>query len=401
MVTGVYVYDTAPANTTYVADTTEWSADNVNWTPIGQPDGGVLPISAPGGVLLGDLAPGDSFYVRFRVTLNAGIYASITNCDSVYSDAGDFGNCVTTQVATRDWGDLPDTYGTSAAANGPRHSYDGLTLGALWDIEAQGVPTTAANGDDLAQTDDEDGVINMASGQQWYDGQGSINVTVVGGTGCLNAWFDFTGDAGLALVPDGDFHNLSTPEADDYDVYTVGGTYSEHVIQNLVLAPGTHSISLAGLVPAGLNGGATTSFYARFRLSPLVGGECTTVTPTGYVMGGEIEDYQFPLGWPTNADLGSFTARGLDNAVQLRWVTLGEVDTAGFNLYRARWPKGPKTQVNAELIPSLVAPGSGEGAVYRYRETGLRDKIKYYYWLEVVGLDGTTKRYGPIGVLTQ
>lgn len=104
---------------------------------------------------------------------------------------------------------------------------------------------------------------------------------------------------------------------------------------------------------------------------------------------------------PTAVDLLSFTARGLDNAVALRWVTANELDVAGFNLYRARWPKGPQTALNAEPIASLVAPGSQEGALYRYRDAGLRDDTRYYYWLEIVDLSGRRSKHGPIGVVTK
>jgi len=47
--------------------------------------------------------------------------------------------------------------------NGPRHSSSGLILGSLWDFETQGQPSAAANGDDLATTDDEDGVTRNLS----------------------------------------------------------------------------------------------------------------------------------------------------------------------------------------------------------------------------------------------
>ena len=109
VVNNVYVYDTVPNHTTYVANTTQWSTDNVIWANIGQPDGGVLPVSVSGGVLLGNLSAGATFYVRFQVTLQTGDYEDITNCDTAYTSAGNFVRCTTNPVATRDWGDLPDT----------------------------------------------------------------------------------------------------------------------------------------------------------------------------------------------------------------------------------------------------------------------------------------------------
>ncbi|MCX6273033.1 MAG: hypothetical protein NTU44_17815, partial [Bacteroidetes bacterium] len=46
-----------------------------------------------------------------------------------------------------DFGDLPDTYSTLLASNGPRHTLDGITfMGNLIDAEANGIPTVNANG---------------------------------------------------------------------------------------------------------------------------------------------------------------------------------------------------------------------------------------------------------------
>ncbi|MEL7239298.1 MAG: hypothetical protein AAGK78_10580, partial [Planctomycetota bacterium] len=59
-----------------------------------------------------------------------------------------------------DWGDAPDSYGTTFAAGGPVHEVDfgDIRLGALIDIEANGIPSLNADGDDLDNFDDEDGV---------------------------------------------------------------------------------------------------------------------------------------------------------------------------------------------------------------------------------------------------
>ena len=197
-VDNVYLYDTVPNNTTYVASSTEWNTTGVApWTAIADV-GGTLPLAQTGGVLLGNLGAGQTFYVRFKVTLLAGNYEDITNCDTAYTGAGSFSKCVTTPVATRDWGDLPDSYGTSASQNGPRHSSSGLMLGSLWDVEVQGQSSLDADGDDLATSDDEDGVTrNLA--ELWTPGATvHLNVTVTGGTGVLGGWFDWNNDGDVA-----------------------------------------------------------------------------------------------------------------------------------------------------------------------------------------------------------
>lgn len=100
----------------------------------------------------------------------------------------------------------------------------------------------------------------------------------------------------------------------------------------------------------------------------------------------------------TAVTLAAFTATGLEGGIQLDWETSNEVDNAGFNLYRAPSLNGKKTQLNAEMIPTLQAPGSLEGAVYSYVDKTLPGKSKsvYYYWLEDVGINGDTELHGPV-----
>jgi uncharacterized repeat protein (TIGR01451 family) len=393
VVNNVRVYDTVPANTSYFADTTRSSTDNINWTNIGQPDSGTLPLSAPGGVLLGNLNPGATFYVRFNVTLLVGDYEEITNCATVTTDAGEFVRCVTTGVATRDWGDLPDSYGTSAAQNGPRHSASGLRLGSDWDIEAQGNPTTDARGDDTTLTpDDEDGITQIA----WTDyNSGKFGVNVAGASGCLNTWMDFTNDtgAGAGLVHiDGNFTKTG-----GYDTYTFAGiTYSEHIIANVLLAAGSHELTFP--VPPGLLGDPSNSYYFRFRLSPPVDDACTSgIAPTGFVSGGEIEDYRFTYA-PTAITLAGFSAVQQGDAILVTWETASELDNRGFNLYRGTSPDGWDRRLNAALIPSQ-SQGNPGGFVYTWEDRAdLVPGTTYFYWLEDVDVYNVATMHGPVSV---
>jgi uncharacterized repeat protein (TIGR01451 family) len=391
VVNNVYVYDTVPANTSYVANTTQKDVGS-GWTGI--PDDGsgtAFPLDVTGGVLLGNLNPGATFYVRFNVTLLTGDYEEISNCDTAYTDAGTFVRCVTTPVATRDWGDLPDSYGTSASANGPRHSNSGLKLGALFDIEAQGVPTTNADGDDLAQSDDEDGVVRSPSGT-WgaaTNPRGAFNVTVAGGNGCLNAWMDFTNDTGTTVSPDGDF--TTTAGGDD----TFTGGISEHVIQNAAVSIGSNLVSFP--VPNGLLGTGSNSYYFRFRLSPT---PCTTtIASTGFVAGGEVEDYKFTFS-PTAVTLDSFqaVANPTGDQIDVTWQTAQETENQGFNLWRGASPAEPDVKLNADIIASQV-PGGTMGASYQYNDAyQLTPGNSYYYWLEDVSLSGDVTRHEPVSV---
>lgn len=293
-VNDVYVYDAGvPANTTYVANSTQKNVGS-GWTSV--PDDGsstAFPLDVPGGVLLGNLAAGATFYVRFDVTLSntGGVYEQVSNCDIAYTAGGNVTSCTTNLVASNEWGDLPDTYGTSLAANGPRHSPTNndpaltLRLGSAFDRDLQGQPSTGADGDDLTYNDDEDGIVIAGSQPAWQSGgTGQIQVTVAGGDGCLNAWMDFTNDSGAAPpAADGNF----TKAAGGYDS---ASTISEHIVQNVLVSAGTQTVNVT--VPPGAIGAAGA--YFRFRLSPRDGSNtCTTaIAPTGFVSGGEVEDYR-------------------------------------------------------------------------------------------------------------
>ncbi len=109
---------------------------------------------------------------------------------------------------------------------------------------------------------------------------------------------------------------------------------------------------------------------------------------------------------PTSVDLMTFTATAAAESIILNWETTNEIDNLGYNLYRADTMDGVRTRINNTLIPTNVAPGSMEGAVYTYTDTGA-DLISgfepghtYYYWLESVDIHGTTSLDGSCKVTT-
>ena len=186
-----------------------------------------------------------------------------------------------------DWGDASDSYGTLAAASGPRHVIlpGASILGALIDSEADGRPSIMVDGDDTNNTDDEDGVAFPVD-SLWNDGTGEIDVSA-SGPGCLNAWVDFN-DSGNTNTPNGLFDDQG-----------------EHVISNTVVITGTkqHTFTL----PAGEVHDVTLNM--RFRITPLVDGTCfdrlygmKVPSPYGVAVGGEVEDHTKTLG-PTAISL--------------------------------------------------------------------------------------------------
>ncbi|MCD6290655.1 MAG: hypothetical protein J7M34_09155 [Anaerolineae bacterium] len=85
--------------------------------------------------------------------------------------------------------------------------------------------------------------------------------------------------------------------------------------------------------------------------------------------------------------------------IVIEWSTETEVNTVGFNLYRAESPDGPFERINKELIPA--SPDPLAGGHYVYTDTQVIAGRTYYYELEDVESDGNTTRHGPIVVRAQ
>ncbi|MGH9223687.1 MAG: GEVED domain-containing protein [Acidimicrobiales bacterium] len=166
-----------------------------------------------------------------------------------------FAGCLA-DAGLRDFGDAPDTYGTTLAANGARHipSFAAPFLGTEIDFEANGLPTAGMTGDDTNATDDEDGV-TLPPGLP-VGLNASTTVTASGAGGRLDAFVDFNRNG----------------------VFTDAG---EKVANNLVLAAGPNNVTFA--VPLLATPGPSA---ARFRISSAGG-----LGPTGQAANGEVEDY--------------------------------------------------------------------------------------------------------------
>ncbi len=176
---------------------------------------------------------------------------------SALTDNYNFGN-----FEARDYGDAPESYGTTRAAGGPSHGITtGLTLGVNIDRDSNGQPTANATGDDTnGSVDDEDGV-QLASPLA-PGAAATFQVTTVNTTGSaayLQAWMDFN--------QNGVFES------------------SEKVITNRQLGSGTNAISVN--VPASTTVG---NVFARFRYS-----SAQNLGPGGDADNGEVEDYQFQI----------------------------------------------------------------------------------------------------------
>jgi len=155
-----------------------------------------------------------------------------------------------------DFGDAPNSYSTLDVDNGPFHELIGLSelfLGIVVDPELDGIPTPNADGDDLNQIDDEDGVIFTSPLVQGA----TANVEVFASlNGLLNAWVDFSGDGTFADA-------------------------GEQIFTDTVLIPGNNALVFS--VPADAE---VKDTFSRFRIN-LLGG----LSFTGAAADGEVEDH--------------------------------------------------------------------------------------------------------------
>jgi len=170
----------------------------------------------------------------------------------------DFGN-----VALNDFGDLPESYKTTLANNGPSHGFSpGVRLGNNVDPEGDGIPTPNADGDDVnvPGLTDDDGVLFLTG---LHAGQTeTLLVNASANVARLQGWIDLNGD----------------------------GTFSdsEWLVRNRLLETGTNQVSFQ--MPSSVTSGPT---FARFRLGPE-----RDLKPYGHSLFGEVEDYRvtIPMG---------------------------------------------------------------------------------------------------------
>jgi hypothetical protein len=180
-----------------------------------------------------------------------------------------------------DFGDAPDSYGTTIGADGAYHGlYDGLTLGTELDAEPDGQPS----GDATADGGDEDGVAGPVYVAVGVDS--TIEVTATNET-----------DDPATLAGWVDLDNSGTFEPGE-----------------LVTVPVPANSGTAAY-PLSFPGGATATgdAFARFRLYAGTPDQIGEILPTGPAASGEVEDYlvnlysdevvKEPLGVPfANAD---------------------------------------------------------------------------------------------------
>lgn len=239
-----------------------------------------------------------------------------------------------------DLGDLPNSYGTLIASNGPRHVINpnnALRLGANVDSDADGQPTANANGDDAPTNtgasyfgfDDEDGVTLPASSEADGDGDDFAYTAAVSATNATNSpallcgWMDFDDD--------GSFDNTANTGTTGADPGS--GSASADGERSCVTIPantnnGTFNVSW-DIPPSARDNIGQINF--RFRVtsdSSFLSGP----TPLGLASNGEVEDYVRSVS-SLPVSLGSFDSRLLGNLLRVRWSTVSETFNVGFAVW--------------------------------------------------------------------
>ncbi|MBC8205717.1 MAG: hypothetical protein ISR85_05095 [Kiritimatiellales bacterium] len=268
-------------------------------------------------------SPGNPAYARFRLSGGTSAYPAGVSYTGLCMDGEveDYEYYITPLAGGTDWGDAPDpSYPTLSASAGASHTIAaGVVLGATIDAETDGVPKTAADGDDTTGLDDEDGV---AFTSQVVAGT-NATVVVVGGVsgGLLDAWIDFNADGSWS----------------DPSEHLWGGTAQ-------TVNPGANNYSFT--VP-GLPAQALGPTYARFRISSAGG-----LLPTGAAADGEVEDYLVELYQPapTNLIITNITVTLSNALAKVEWNAESNI------IYKVQSSTNLLTNLWADVGGSLTGP---------------------------------------------
>ena len=227
-----------------------------------------------------------------------------------------------------DYGNAPDTYGTTLAspfAGGARHETIGPQLGTLRDNERDAPLQLDGLGDDTTADADEDGLAVVAT-MVATAARNTIATVIVSASeaAMLDAWIDFNGN-GVFDHP------------------------SEHLARgtSIALSAGPNVLSFAA--PAGATPGES---FARYRISTTGG-----LLPTGPADDGEVEDYAVTI-------LDGDAVGGAP--AEIAWPLSGELNVIA---------DGDEVVVQSNTIELFRPPGDSLGSLRLFRGTNGADKL--------------------------
>ncbi|MDP2172162.1 MAG: FlgD immunoglobulin-like domain containing protein [Candidatus Cloacimonadaceae bacterium] len=95
-------------------------------------------------------------------------------------------------------------------------------------------------------------------------------------------------------------------------------------------------------------------------------------------------------------ELSSFTAAiSATGFVRLMWVTQSETNALGYNIFRG---SEPALETALQLNVFIQATNTSQVQVYQYTDSEVFEPSTYYYWLQILDLDGTIAFHGPISI---
>ena len=263
-------------------------------------------------------SPGSNRAVRFRLT------NSLSTGPTGYSGIGEVEDyAVIITSADNDFGDWS---GAAEASNGLSTK---LYMGATVDGEYAAPTNATATGDDLLDTDDEDGVTlpPLTAG-----GVFEVPVIVTNSTGAsayLNGWIDFNNNG-----------SFSDP--------------GEQVTTNLIVANGSSGLMLSPSVNVPTTAVTGVNLGVRFRLTAEA-----SPGPTGSRGGvGEVEDYVVNISAPT-LDQGDYSRFGAAASTASNALRIGALVDTEYNATLNPAATGDDTTGLADedgvAIPSMTA----------------------------------------------
>ncbi len=238
-------------------------------------------------------------------------------------------------------------------------------------------------------------------------GGGYVTDIEYSGTGFTidQIWINADGGGDLSgyYIPDPplDLSFVGTPPAHvsiyewDFDLLTSTIDYYASSTYPIII-----TIDLTGLPY--LNDPATIKLYQRsihgtgpFTEVPvtIVGNLLTAnvLSLGNFILGSDDPDNPLPV------EFSSFTAAmtaDLD-AVTLTWVTQTESNLSGYYIYRGATDQlADATQINT----LITATNTSQPHTYTYNDTEIQASTTYWYWIQVVEMDGTTGFHGPVSL---
>lgn len=279
-----------------------------------------------------------------QAIIDSGVVPAVKFADGPFSSQNDGARCAnaplidTDEPATIDFGDAPDSYGTTLDSNGARHEMDEVTwLGSS--VDGDYLAAQSPDSDDSVTSDDEDGVGFVTALEPGLD---SVIAVTASTSGYLSAWFDWNYD--------GDFSDEG-----------------EQVIADKSLVAGLNSLVIT--VPFGATVGDT---WSRFRFSQQTG-----LAYYGGSTSGEVEDHVATVVAANTTQRHFPSASGyVTLAYEDNWPETADYDMNDLVL-RYRITEVLKDGLVAKVTISgqLVAVGASYHSGFAVRLSGINDEL--------------------------